>query len=127
MKALMRLANLKQRMEIDAGAAPRGGGVDDGAEAHDRGQRQHQRGESVRDQHDAERSLPVRREIDADRRRIGAAVDAHVARLSGVDLPAASTEALRVRAAVLRDDLRRRMNARHPAPGTSAPTVDGPV
>ena len=55
--------NLEQRMETGAGAVPTGHGEQQGADANDPGEYQHHRRELVHHQHDAERHLPVARQV----------------------------------------------------------------
>ena len=59
--------DLEQRMEMHADPVPVGHGKDDGGRGHHPGEQQHRRREPVEHQHDAERHLPVGRQVDAER------------------------------------------------------------
>ncbi|MNP30408.1 hypothetical protein D3C76_1234780 [compost metagenome] len=58
--------DLEQRMETRPGAVPAGHGEEQGADADDAGQHQHQRRQAIDRQHDAERCGPIARQVHAD-------------------------------------------------------------
>ena len=56
--------DLEQGVKVDAHARPGGLRIQRRAQADDTRQQQHQRGQAIDDEDDAERRLPVRREVD---------------------------------------------------------------
>ncbi|MOA01948.1 hypothetical protein D3C78_1213770 [compost metagenome] len=58
--------DLEQRVKTRTGAVPAGHGEQQGTDADDAGQHQHQRRQAIDHQHQAERHLPVARQVHAD-------------------------------------------------------------